>query len=109
MVLTRGNGSPRLLVLDSDNGELLDNAEAGLAHKEPCSFFTVCGRLCVVRDKGIFRYRLHAGLGSRLVPGEASPRPTPVLKGDDLYYVRDHEVVVAQGFRNRLMKESDPS
>jgi len=57
----------------------------------------------------VFLYDLALGVGERLVPGPVSPGPTPVSRGDDLFYIREHEVAVAEGLWESLRLEGTHS
>jgi len=99
-----------LLRLDLDGGELLQAAALGFDRQGgPWSFFIGGGRLCAALPDGVFLYDLALGVGERLVPGPVSPGPTPVSRGDDLFYIREHEVAVAEGLWESLRLEGTHS
>lgn len=52
------------------------------------------GELCLACPDGLFRYDLDGGRGERLIEGPVS-RPKP--RGQDLFFIRDYQVGVAEG------------
>lgn len=91
----------RLIVLRAEDGrvERIIQAELPPGDPAPRLFTGGDGELYLASAKGLFCYDLDRGPGERLIEGAVD---LPRVRGADLFFVREHEVGVAEGLWQSL-------